>query len=349
MSPRDRQRTRGRVGRPAAKARTRPRRRGGLRRLQPAPVLPRRQHVLHPAAGRRLPPARRRHRRRGRGSRRARRPDHSARRRHQPGRPDRRRRPGARHLPPPRPDPRARPGVTHRRRRRRRRAGPAQPGRGTARAAVRPGHLDQQPGHHRRHDRQQLGRQRQPALRHDHRPRARARRRALRRVDRAPRAGRRGRARATRAGGHARGAALRRPAGHHGQARPLDRRGLPGVLAAGLRLPTRPARRRHPLRPREVRGRLRRDPRGDHARRGRPGPQAEARGLRRRALHVDPLGDRRHGRCPVHGPGPGRADGQDDPRPVPEQDRVRRPRQDPRGRPARRCCSCPSPATTSTS
>ena len=42
----------------------------------------------------------------------------------------------------------------------RRGAGPAQPGRRTARADVRPGHLDQQPRHDRRDDRQQLRRQR---------------------------------------------------------------------------------------------------------------------------------------------------------------------------------------------
>ncbi len=62
------------------------------------------------------------------------------------------------------------------------------------RADVRAGHLDQQPGDHRRHVRQQLRRQRLGALRHDDRPRARGRRRAVRRLARPLRAGGRGRA-----------------------------------------------------------------------------------------------------------------------------------------------------------
>ena len=235
------------------------------------------------------------------------------------------------------------------RRRRRRRAGPAQPGRRPARAAVRPRHLDQQPRHDRRDDRQQLRRQRQPALRHDHRPRTRARGRALRRVDRPAGAGRRGRAGPAGAGRHARGPDLPRAARDHGAARPLDRRGLPAVLAAGLRLPAGPAGRPgHPVRPREVRRGLGGHARRDHPRRGGPGAQAAAHGLRRRPLRLDPGRDRRDHRRAVAGPGAGRADGQDDPRPVPQQDRVRRPRPEPRGRPGRRCCSSPSPATTST-
>ena len=48
---------------------------------------------------------------------------------------------------------------------------------------LRPRHLDLQPGHARRHDRQQLLRQPLDRLRHDDRPRARARGRARRRLD----------------------------------------------------------------------------------------------------------------------------------------------------------------------
>ena len=58
------------------------------------------------------------------------------------------------------------------------------------RARLRPRHLDLQPGHARRHDRQQLVGQPLDRLRHHDRPRPRARRRALRRLDRHARAGR---------------------------------------------------------------------------------------------------------------------------------------------------------------
>ena len=75
-----------------APAARRARRRGAVRRLQPAPVLPRRQHVLDHAAGRGLPAARRRRRRHRAGGQPARRHRHPARCRHQPGRADHRRR-----------------------------------------------------------------------------------------------------------------------------------------------------------------------------------------------------------------------------------------------------------------
>ena len=115
-----------------------------------------------------------------------RRPGRLARRRHEPRGPGGgRARDRARPLAPPRRDRRDR-----RREARRvrvepgRRAGGAQRRRQAARARLRPGHLDLQPGHARRHDRQQLLGQRVDRARHDDRPRARARGRARRRLAR---------------------------------------------------------------------------------------------------------------------------------------------------------------------
>ena len=70
-------------------------------------------------------------------------------------------------------------------RRPRRRAGGPQPRRAPPRARLRPRHLDLEPGHDRRDDRQQLVGQPLDRLRHDDRPRARARGRARRRLARA--------------------------------------------------------------------------------------------------------------------------------------------------------------------
>ena len=97
-------------------------------------------------------------------------------------------------------------GGAARARRAGRRPGRPQPRRRGPRARVRPRHLDLQPGHARRHDRQQLLRQPLDRLRHDDRPRRRARGRALRRLA-ARRFGpvERGGAGPPRAGGHARG------------------------------------------------------------------------------------------------------------------------------------------------
>ena len=192
------------------------------------------------------------------------------------------------------PHPRPRPGGADRAGAARRRAGRPQPGGRAVRPDVRAGHLDQQPGHDRRDVRQQLRRQRVAALRHDDRPRARARRRAVRRLDgtssrRSTRPSARGAPRADTLEGRI----YRRAAGR--SSRRTERRHrerVPAVLAPGRRLPARPAGRRHAVRPGDVRRRLRGHARDRHRGRGRPGAQAEAHGVRRRALRHDAEGHR---------------------------------------------------------
>ena len=95
------------------------------------------------------------------------------RRGHQPRRPGGGPGDRARHLPPHGRDRGDRRGRADRAGRPRRGAGRPQPRRRGARARVRAGHLDLQPGDARRHDRQQLLGQPLDRLRHDDRPRAR--------------------------------------------------------------------------------------------------------------------------------------------------------------------------------
>ncbi|VXC03178.1 hypothetical protein NOCARDAX2BIS_400104 [Nocardioides sp. AX2bis] len=247
--------------------------RGRLRRLQPPPVLPGREHVRDPPPGRGLPPPRRRRGGRRPRRRRARCPGDPARGRHQPGRSDDRRghraRPVAAHEPDPRPRPRAAYGSG----RGRRGAGRAEPGGGAVRADVRPGHLDQQPGHHRRDDRQQLRRQRVAAVRDDDRPRPRARRGALGRLDGALRARRRRGGAPAGLDADPGGLALPRAAADRRGEPESDRRRHAAVLAPGLRLPPGPpGRPRDAVRPGDLRRRLRGDPGHRHRRRGRSGP-----------------------------------------------------------------------------
>ena len=164
------------------------------------------------------------------------------------------------------------------------------------------------------------------------------------------RAGRRGRAAApgrgcrAREGGDLPRAARTSSARHaHGH-----RRRLPVVLAAGLRLPARPARRRR-RRPFDLAKFVV----------GSEGTLAVATGrlvglVPKPARTVIAVGhftsvaaaiDATDGRAGLR-PGRGRADGPDDPRPVPAEDRVRR-RWARSWRATRtRCCSSRSPATT---
>ena len=113
----------------------------------------------------------------------------------------------------------------------------------TPRARVRARHLDLEPGDARRHDRQQLLRQRVDRLRHDRRPRAGARGRARRRLagDVLGDVG---------AGQRARAAHPRRRPAAAARPRAGDRRGLPAPLAPVGRLPARPP---GPVRPRQAR------------------------------------------------------------------------------------------------
>ena len=151
----------------------------------------RREHVQHRAARGRVPARCGRCRCSCRRLRAAPSPDAAARRGHQPGRSDGGAGGDHRHLASHGRDRRAGPGA---------RTARVQPGvvqddlnraARDARAALRPGYVDEQPGDDRRDDRQQLGRQRLGGVRHDHRSRRGARGGAERRQHGHIRAGRR--------------------------------------------------------------------------------------------------------------------------------------------------------------
>ena len=118
-----------------------------------------------------------------------------------------------------------------------RRAGGPQPRRAAARARLRPGHLDVEPGDARRDDRQQLVGQPLDRLRHHDRPRARARGRAGGRLARASLGPRPSAARSRRRSATACAEILRDHARR-------DRDRLPAPLAPVRRLPARPPRAR---------------------------------------------------------------------------------------------------------
>ena len=180
-------------------------------------------------------------------------------------------------------------------------------------------HLDLEPGHDRRHVRQQLGRLPLDRLRQDDRPRARAQVPAGRRLgDRAP-GSHAGRARGEVPGGRAGGADLPRGAAARDPARRRDPRPVPEAHAARLGLQPRRVREAPAVRPPPAGGRLR----GDAGRRGRDEdaarPAPEVHGARRDPLRRSPGGPGVVGRAPGHGAVRGRGDRQDDPRPRPRR------------------------------
>ena len=160
-----------------------------------------------------------------------------------------------------------------------------------ARPAVRPGHLDRQPGHDRRHDRQQLVRRAVGPLRQDDRPRARAEGRAGRRQRRPPRAARRSRSsRRSAPSTDLEGAcyrAIRRLAAEHAE---RDRAPLPEDPPARRRLQPRRVRsraraeRRRSVQPRPPVRRL-----GGDARRDRRGQAAAGRAAARQGRARRPV------------------------------------------------------------
>ena len=313
---------------PAARAA----RRGPRRRLHAPPVLDRREHVRARAARRRVPARRRRRRRGDHGGRPLRAAGGHARRGHEPGRPDDRPGDRARHVAPHERDPRPRPAGAARAGRAGRRAGGPQPRGAAARARLRAGHLDVQPGDDRRDDRQQLVGQPLDRLRHDARPRPRARGGPVRRLAGALRAGRRGRARTARAGRHAGGRDLPRAARDRARAPRGDRDRLSEALAPVGRLPARPAGGRRAVRPRALRRRLGGHAGRDHRGDGRARAAAEGQDVPRRPLRLAGGRDRRDGRrARARGRGD-RADRPADPRPVAREARVPAAVADARGR-----------------
>ena len=204
-----------------------------------------------------------------------------------------------------------------------RRAGGPQPRGAEARLRLRARHLDLQPGHDRRDDRQQLVGQPLDRLRHHGRPRPRAGGRAGRRLadDARPR------------DRPVPGRAARDPA----RPRRLDRHRLSEALAPGGRLPARLPRAR--VRPGAAGDRLRGHAGGDHRGRGGPGAAAEGAHVRGRPLRVGGRRGRGHRRRAGARAGGGRDDRQHDPRAVALQARVPRAVGDDRGRSRARCCS----------
>ena len=187
-----------------------------------------------------------------------------------------------------------------------RRPGGPQPRGAPLRARLRPGHVDVEPGHARRDDRQQLVGQRVDRPRHHDRSHRGAGGGARRRLDRDVR------------GGHA-ASARRGREGDPARARARDRRGLSEALAPVRRLPARPA---GPVQPGQARVRVRGHA-GRRDGRHRPvGRSAEGEDVRRRALRGRRGRDRGHRRCARAAAERGRDDRPHDPVAVAREARV---------------------------